>query len=193
MCNRCNWATVNDTMKRYHDTEWGVPLHDDQKLFEFLTLEVFQAGLSWQIVLNKREALRIAFKEFDPVAVSHFTETQADELLQNPLIIRNRQKIQACINNARCFLEIQATMGSFDRYIWRFTDNRPIINAFSSLKEIPAKTALSDKISADMKKKGFKFTGSTIIYAHMQATGMANDHLVSCFRYDEINNLHSRG
>jgi DNA-3-methyladenine glycosylase I len=189
MCIRCNWAASNERMIEYHDTEWGVPLHDDKKLFEFLVLEGFQAGLSWQIVLNKREAFRKAFSGFDAGIIAGYDEVKLDELIQNQAIIRNRQKIAACVINARCFLEVQKEFGSFDKYIWSFVDYKPVINAFTSLKELPAKTALSDKIAVDLKKRGFKFTGSTIVYAHMQATGMVNDHLTSCFRYEEINKL----
>ena len=186
MCNRCNWATGNKKMMEYHDTEWGVPLHDDQKLFEFLVLEGFQAGLSWQIVLNKREAFREAFDGFDPETVALYDEEKLNELINNAAIIRNRQKLAACVTNARCFNKVREEFGSFDAYIWGFTDNKPIMNAYTGMEEVPAKTKLSDKISADMKKRGFRFTGSTIIYAHMQATGMVNDHLTSCFRYEEI-------
>ncbi len=186
MCIRCNWAENNVLMTRYHDTEWGVPLHDDKKLFEFLVLEGFQAGLSWQIVLNKRENFRYAFDGFDPEAVAKYDDIKLNALVQDKSIIRNKQKIAATINNARCFLEVQKEFGSFDKYIWGFVDFKPIINAFTGMNELPAKTDLSDKIAADLKKRGFKFTGSTIVYAHMQATGMVNDHLTNCFRYDEI-------
>lgn len=185
MCKRCSWAT-GDLMTQYHDEEWGVPLHDDHKLFEFLILEAFQAGLSWKIVLNKREAFRAAFKQFDPGSVAQMTDNDVYALMQNVSIIRNRQKIQACIINAHCFLKIQEQHGSFDRYIWNFVDYKPIVNAFADVGEIPAKTALSDSISKDLKSKGFKFIGSTVMYAHMQATGMVNDHLTSCFRYNDI-------
>lgn len=186
MCNRCDWANGNSRMMTYHDTEWGVPLHDDRRLFEFLVLEGFQAGLSWQIVLNKREAFREAFDGFDPDRVARYDETKLNELIQNAAIIRNRQKLAACVTNARCFNTIREEFGSFDAYIWGFTDAKPIVNSFTRMEEVPAKTELSDKISADMKKRGFRFTGSTIVYAHMQATGMVNDHLTTCFRYEEI-------
>ena len=189
MRERCGWASTSKIMTDYHDTEWGVPLHDDQKLFEFFILEGFQAGLSWQIVLNKREAFREAFDNFDPVKVARYDEKKVEELVQNKAIIRNKMKIAACINNARRFLEVQNEFGSFDSYIWGFVDGKPIVNAFKSLSELPAKTELSDIISKDMKTRGFKFVGSTVIYAHMQATGMVNDHLVTCFRYAEIKNL----
>lgn len=189
MCKRCNWATKNDLMVKYHDEEWGVPLHDDNKLFEFFVLEGFQAGLSWQIVLNKRENFRKAFDCFNPQKVAQYTEDKIQELIQDKSIIRNKQKIRACVNNAQRFLEVQKEFGSFDRYIWRFVNNKPIQNAFKSLDELPAKTALSDKLSEDLKKRGFKFVGSTVVYAHMQATGMVNDHLISCFRYKEVQEM----
>ena len=186
MCTRCEWGTSNELMIKYHDEEWGVPLHDDQKLFEFFVLEGFQAGLSWQIVLNKRENFRKAFDWFDPVKVAAYTEEKIQNLTEDASIIRNKQKIAANVNNAQRFLEIQKEFGSFDRYIWGFVNHQPIQNTFTSLKQLPAKTPLSDTISVDLKKRGFKFVGSTVIYAHMQATGMVNDHLVSCFRYKEI-------
>jgi len=186
MCTRCEWGTSNELMIKYHDEEWGVPLHDDQKLFEFFVLEGFQAGLSWQIVLNKRENFRKAFDRFDPVKVAAYTEEKIQKLTEDASIIRNKQKIAATVNNAQRFLEIQKEFGSFDRYIWGFVNHQPIQNTFTSLKQLPAKTPLSDRISADLKKRGFKFVGSTVIYAHMQATGMVNDHLVDCFRYKEI-------
>ncbi len=186
MCKRCDWSTSNELMIRYHDEEWGVPLHDDRKLFEFFVLEGFQAGLSWQIVLNKRENFRKAFDHFDPKLVAKYDEKKLEELGNDASIIRNRQKIAACVNNAQRFLEIQQEFGSFDHYIWGFVDHNPIVNAFAAQKELPAKTELSDKISADLKKRGFKFVGSTVIYAHMQATGMVNDHLIDCFRYKEV-------
>lgn len=187
MCERCNWGTKNELMIKYHDTEWGVPLHDDQKLFEFFVLEGFQAGLSWQIVLNKREAFRKAFDYFDPEIVANYDEKKIEKLLADKSIIRNKLKINGCVNNARCYLEIQKEVGSFDKYIWGFVDYQPIVNAFTDLAQLPPKTPLSDTISTDLKKRGFKFVGSTVIYAHMQATGMVNDHLTSCFRYNEIN------
>ena len=189
MCERCNWSTSNELLIRYHDEEWGVPLHDDQKLFEFFVLEGFQAGLSWQIVLNKRENFRRAFDYFKPGIVASYDDKKIEELVQDKSIIRNRQKIAACVNNAQRFMEIQQDFGSFDKYIWGFVNHKPIVNTFSLLNELPAKTTLSDNISADLKKRGFKFVGSTVIYAHMQATGMVNDHLVSCFRYKEVQNV----
>ncbi len=187
MCERCNWVNSNPLMIKYHDEEWGVPLHDDLKLFEFFVLEGFQAGLSWQIVLNKREGFREAFDHFDPEIVAGYDRQKMEELMNNASIIRNRLKIAACINNARCFLEVQKEFGSFDNYIWKFVDYKPIINRFNDRSELPAQSSLSDKISKDLKKRGFKFVGSTVIYAHMQATGMVNDHLTCCYRYEEIN------
>ncbi|WP_303919133.1 DNA-3-methyladenine glycosylase I [Draconibacterium sediminis] len=186
MCKRCDWGTKNELMIKYHDEEWGVPLHDDDKLFEFFVLEGFQAGLSWQIVLNKRENFRKAFDHFNPQKVAQYSENKIQELIQDKSIIRNQQKIRACVNNAQRFLEVQKEFGTFDRYIWKFTDYKPIINSFKTLAELPAKTELSDAISKDLKSRGFKFVGSTVIYAHMQATGMVNDHLVDCFRYHEV-------
>lgn len=182
----CGWAVNDPLMKAYHDTEWGVPLHQDHKLFEFLVLEGFQAGLSWLIVLRKREAFRKAFAGFDPVEISGFTSDDVERLLTNREIIRNRSKIEAVIHNAGCFLEVVREFGTFDRYIWSFVGNKPIVNHFRELAELPARTEVSDAIAADMKKRGFKYAGSTIIYAHMQATGMVNDHLVKCFRHAEI-------
>lgn len=187
MCERCNWGFRNELMVNYHDTEWGVPLHDDRKLFEFLVLEGFQAGLSWQIVLNKRVAFRNAFDHFDPEKVAAYDSRKVDELMRNEAIIRNRRKIEASISNARCFLQIIDEFGSFDQYIWAFVGFKPTVNHFTDIKQLPAKTPLSDVISNDLKKRGFRFVGSTVVYAHMQATGMVNDHLVSCFRYHEIN------
>jgi len=189
MCKRCEWGTSNELMIKYHDEEWGVPLHDDQKLFEFFVLEGFQAGLSWQIVLNKRENFRRAFDYFDPNIVSAYNNEKLEELVQDKSIIRNRQKIAACVINAQRFLEIQKEFGSFDKYIWGFVNYQPILNSFTTLKELPANTELSDLISADLKKRGFKFVGSTVIYAHMQATGMVNDHLVHCFRHSEVQQI----
>jgi len=186
MCNRCDWGNANELMIKYHDEEWGVPLHDDRKLFEFFVLEGFQAGLSWQIVLNKRENFRRAFDNFNIEIVAKYDKTKIAELVQDKSIIRNKQKIAATVNNANCFLEVQKEFGSFDKYIWQFVDFKPVVNSFSKMSELPAKTALSDKIAADLKKRGFKFVGSTVIYAHLQATGMVNDHLVGCFRYAEV-------
>ena len=186
MCKRCDWGTSNELMIKYHDEEWGVPLHNDQKLFEFFVLEGFQAGLSWQIVLNKRENFRKAFDNFNPEIVAKYDENKIAELIQDKSIIRNKMKIAACVNNAKRFLDIQKEFGSFDKYMWGFVDYKPIVNSFTTQNELPAKTELSDEISIDLKKRGFKFVGSTVIYAHMQATGMVNDHLVDCFRYGEV-------
>lgn len=169
MCKRCDWGTSNELMMKYHDEEWGVPLHDDDKLFEFFVLEGFQAGLSWQIVLNKRENFRKAFDNFDPSEVANYTEDKIQQLITDKSIIRNQQKIRACVNNAQRFLEIQKEFGSFDKYIWGFVDHKPIQNKFERIKELPAKTELSDLISGDLKKRGFKFVGSTVIYAHIFA------------------------
>lgn len=186
MCKRCDWGTTNELMMKYHDEEWGVPLHDDQKLFEFIVLEGFQAGLSWQIVMNKRENFRRAFDAFDPKIVAEYKQDKLDKLAQDKSIIRNKMKIAACVNNAQRFLEIQKEFGSFDKYIWGFVDFKPIINSVTNRKDIPAKTKLSDKVSADLKTRGFKFVGSTVIYSHMQATGMINDHTIDCYRYKEV-------
>lgn len=186
---RCDWCLRNDLYIEYHDTEWGVPVHDDQLLFEFLLLEGVQAGLSWLTVLRKRENYRLAYDNFDPVKVAVYDDAKLQELLQNEGIIRNRLKVAASVNNAKCFLEVQQEFGSFDQYIWSFVDFKPIVNHFEKLEELPARTELSDKISKDMKRRGFKFVGSTIVYAHMQATGMVNDHLVSCFRHAELDGV----
>jgi DNA-3-methyladenine glycosylase I len=174
-------------MIAYHDREWGVPLHDDRKLFEFLVLESMQAGLSWRTVLHKRENFRKAFSGFDPRRVARYTAKDVARLMGDAGIIRNRQKIEAAINNARRFLEVQKEFGDFDRYIWGFVGGKPIRNRFRKLSELPARTELSDAVAKDLKQRGFKFLGSTVIYAHMQATGMVNDHLVRCFRYEEVN------
>jgi DNA-3-methyladenine glycosylase I len=186
MKKRCDWAASDPLMQKYHDTEWGVPLHDDRRLFEFLVLEGFQAGLSWSIVLKKREAFRDAFAGFEPEKVAAFTSPDVERLMLNDKIIRNRKKIEATINNAVCFLKLQAEYGSFDRYIWSFVNFRPVVNAFEKLSDLPARTALSDTIATALKSKGFTFVGSTVVYAHLQATGMVNDHLVDCFRYGEL-------
>jgi len=169
-------------MLRYHDREWGVPLHNDRKLFEFLVLEGMQAGLSWRTVLHKRENFRRAFDGFDFVKVARYGERDVERLLSDAGIIRNRAKIRAAINNAQRFLEVRKEFRTFDRYIWGFVGGKPICNRFRKLSELPARTPLSDAISADMKKRGFQFVGSTVMYAHMQATGMVNDHIVGCFR-----------
>jgi len=182
---RCPWGTVDDLYIRYHDDEWGVPVFDDQKQFEFLVLESAQAGLSWHTILKKRENYRVAYDGFDPEKIAKYDEHKIDELLQNAGIIRNRRKIESSINNARLFLEIQKEYGSFCNYIWGFVNGNPLVNHWKDMSEIPANTELSDLISKDLKKRGFKFLGSTIIYSHLQATGIVNDHLVSCFRWKE--------
>lgn len=180
---RCDWCLGDPLYRRYHDEEWGVPCRDDATLFEFLVLESAQAGLSWLTILRKRENYRGAFAGFDAAAVAAFDQHKVAALLQDSGIVRNRAKIEAAINNARRFLEIQTQFGSFAQYFWGFTDNRPLTNHWRSLSQVPATTPLSDTISKDMKQRGFRFFGSTICYAHMQATGMVNDHLVSCFRH----------
>ena len=185
--NRCGWAK-NELAVHYHDTEWGVPLHDDTKLFEFIVLEGAQAGLSWDTILRKRDAYREAFDGFDPAKVARYDDKKQAELLGNAGIIRNRLKIASAIKNANAFLDVQDEFGSFDRYIWEFVDGNPIVNEWKELAEIPARTDLSDAISKDLKSRGFNFVGSTIIYALMQATGMVNDHLVECFRRKELEN-----
>lgn len=173
-------------MVAYHDTEWGVPVHDDERLFEFLVLESMQAGLSWAIVLRKRENFRRAFAAFDPVAVARFGAKDVARLCADPGIIRNRAKIQSVVKNARAFLAVREEFGSFARYIWGFVDGRPIRHSIRKLEDLPARSPESDRIAADMKRRGFSFMGSTIVYAHMQATGMVNDHLVQCFRYRQV-------
>lgn len=190
MCERCNWSTKNELMIKYHDEEWGVPLFDDQKLFEFLVLEGFQAGLSWQLVLNKRENFRKAFDNFDVEKVAKYDEEKIAELIQDASIIRNRAKILGCINNANRYIEIQKEFGSFSSYMWSFVNNKPVVNKFTKMSELPATSALSDEVSKDLKKRGFKFVGSTIVYSHLQATGVVNDHITSCFRHKEIVNLY---
>lgn len=182
---RCDWAK-NDLAIHYHDTEWGVPLHNDQKLFEFLILEGAQAGLSWDTVLAKRENYRRAFDNFDAEKIAKYDEIKCTELLQNEGIIRNRLKIASAVRNAKCCLEVAAEFGTFDKYIWSFVDGKPIINSWETHKGIPATTPISDAMSKDLKKRGFNFIGSTIMYAFMQATGMVNDHLTTCFRYKEL-------
>jgi DNA-3-methyladenine glycosylase I len=184
---RCDWVNVSDAlMIDYHDREWGVPVHDDRKHFEFLVLEAAQAGLSWAIVLKKREGYRRAFSEFDPQKVARYTAKRIDKLTLDPSIIRNRMKIESAVRNARQFLAVQDEFGSFDSYCWRFVDGRPRLNRRKTMKDIPATSAESDAFSKDLKKRGFSFVGSTVIYAHMQAVGMVNDHLVNCFRFREV-------
>ena len=182
---RCPWA-IGELYVVYHDTEWGVPLHDDRKLFEFLVLEGAQAGLSWLTVLKKRENYRAAFDQFDPEKVARYNAAKVARLLNNPGIIRNKLKVAAAISNARAFLKVQEEFDSFDAYIWRFVAGKPKVNRWKTLKELPARTAESDALSRDLIQRGFKFVGSTIVYAHMQATGMVNDHTVDCFRYNEV-------
>ncbi|NEW82641.1 MAG: DNA-3-methyladenine glycosylase I [Mariniphaga sp.] len=189
MLIRCDWCLKDDLYLHYHDEEWGVPVHDEQKLFEFLILEGAQAGLSWLTVLRKREAYRKAFDGFDPQKIALYDHSKILELIKNEGIIRNRLKIESAIKNAQAFLMIQEQMGSFDRYIWDFVDGRTIQNRFATLKEIPAETEISRIISKDMKKRGFSFVGPTIIYAQMQATGMLNDHLINCHRYQELGGI----
>ena len=184
---RCHWATgVPDIYIRYHDTEWGVPVNDDSLLFEFLILEGFQAGLSWLTVLKKRDNFRRAFDGFNPVRMCRYDDRKISELLDNPGIIRNRLKIRAAITNAKAFLKTQEEFGTFAGYMWRFVEGRPIVNHWKSDRDIPASTPLSDKLSKDLIERGFKFVGSTIMYAHMQAVGMVNDHCIHCFRHREI-------
>ena len=185
--NRCSWAGENPLYVKYHDEEWGKPVYDDETLFEFLILETFQAGLSWITILKKRENFRKAFDNFDYKKIANYSEEKYEELLLDKGIIRNKLKIKSAISNAKAFMEIQKEFGSFSKYIWAFVGEKPIVNSFKEMKDIPANTEISDKISKDLKKRAFKFVGSTVIYAHMQATGMVNDHLVSCFRYNEVN------
>ena len=183
---RCEWAGKDPLYLDYHDKEWGVAVYDDDKLFEFLILETFQAGLSWITVLRKRENFRKAFDNFDYKKIATYQEEKYESLMQDAGIIRNQLKIRATISNAQAFISIQEEFGSFSKYIWGFVDGKPIQNSFKTLSELPAKTILSDEISKDLKKRGFKFVGSTVIYAHMQATGMVNDHVTSCFRHKEV-------
>jgi DNA-3-methyladenine glycosylase I len=179
---RCPWAT-NDLAVRYHDEEWGVPVHDDRLLFELLILEGAQAGLSWDTILRKRENYRAAFDGFDPARVARYDRRKVARLLADPGIVRNRLKIESAVTNARAFLQLQDEAGGFDRYLWEFAGGRPQVNAWRSMQQIPARTALSDALSKDLKRRGFRFVGSTICYAFLQATGVVNDHLVGCFRY----------
>ena len=186
---RCAWAGENPLYQRYHDREWGVPLHSDKKLFEFLSLEGMQAGLSWITVLRKREAFRQAFDGFDYNIVANYDSGKIEELINNSAIIRNKLKINAAVTNARAFLEVRREFGTFNRYIWGFVDNLPIQNTWTSLQEVPAKTLLAEELSKDLKMRGFSFVGPTIVYAHMQATGMVNDHTTDCFRHAEVRGL----
>ena len=184
--NRCSWCLSSDQYKAYHDTEWGVPVHDDRVHFEFLILEGAQAGLSWSTILKRREGYRKAFANFDPQKVSLFSEDKKEELMQDAGIVRNRLKIKSAVNNAKCFLEIQKEFGSFNAYVWKFVGNKPIINQWKTLNETPATSEISDQLSKDLKKRGFTFCGSTIMYAYMQACGLVNDHVKDCFRYKEL-------
>ena len=185
---RCKWCEKDPLYIKYHDTEWGVPVHDDQKLFECLLLETFQAGLSWITVLRKRENFRNVFDHFDYHKIALYDEGKIQELLQDTGIVRNKLKVRAAVSNAKAFMEVQKEFGSFDKYIWSFVDGTPIKNDWVTTKDLPAKTEISDILSKDLKKRGFKFVGSTIVYAYMQATGMVNDHTIDCFRYDELTN-----
>jgi len=184
--NRCPWPGDDELYIKYHDEEWGTPIHDDIKHFEFLVLESAQAGLSWITILRRRENYRKAYDYFDPVKVAKYDAKKINDLLNNPGIIRNRRKIEASIHNANRFLEIQQEFGSFDEYLWKFVDYKPVVNSWKSISEIPANSELSDEISNDLKKRGFKFIGTTIIYSHIQAVGLVNDHIVSCFRYQKL-------
>lgn len=183
---RCKWCGTDPLYMEYHDTEWGVPVFNDDKLFEFLILETFQAGLSWITILRKRENFRKAFDNFDYKKIANYSVAKYEELLLDSGIIRNKLKIKATISNAVAFMEVQNEFGSFSKYIWKFTNEKPIVNKWNDMKELPATTELSDIISKDLKKRGFKFVGSTVIYAHMQATGMVNDHVTDCFRHKEV-------
>jgi DNA-3-methyladenine glycosylase I len=184
---RCPWCLKFEEYIKYHDEEWGVPVHDDRTHFEFLILEGAQAGLSWSTILKKREGYRKNFAEFDPEKVARFTEKRLEKILQDPGIVRNKLKVHAAVNNAKHFLNVQKEHGTFDNYIWSFVNHKPIVNEWKSLKQIPATTKESDALSKDLIKRGFKFVGSTVMYAHMQACGLVNDHLSECFRYHEVN------
>lgn len=183
---RCPWCGTEELYVRYHDEEWGVPVHDDRKQFEFLVLEAAQAGLSWITILRKREGYRKAYVGFDAQAVARYGEQQVERLLANPGIVRNRRKVEASVNNAARFLEVQGEFGSFDRYLWRFVDHEPVRNRWHTLDEIPARTPLSEEVSEDLRRRGFTFLGPTVVYSHLQAVGLVNDHLVSCFRYRQL-------
>lgn len=187
MC-RCTWAEKNNLDRQYHDEEWGVPLYDDRKLFEFLILEGAQAGLSWSTILAKREGYREAFNDFDPIIIATYTQHDLDKLRENPKIIRNKLKIKSAVTNAQAFLRIIEEFGSFKKYIWNFVDGNPIVNHWKTMNEVPSTSGISDIMSKDLKSKGFKFVGPTICYAFMQATGMVNDHTIDCFRHQEIIN-----
>jgi len=187
--HRCGWCVGDKLYEAYHDTEWGVPVYDDARLFEFLILETFQAGLSWITILRKRENFREALDDFDYKKIAAYSESKLEQLLNNPGIVRNKLKVNATVSNAKAFMKIQEEFGSFSKYIWSFVDHKPVQNSVAYYKEAPATTAISDGLSKDLKKRGFKFTGSTVVYAHMQATGMVNDHEVNCFRYAEVKAL----
>jgi DNA-3-methyladenine glycosylase I len=183
---RCEWCGQDELYVRYHDLEWGVPIHEDRRLFEFLLLEGAQAGLSWLTILRKREAYRAAFAGFEPARVARFTERRVHKLLDNPAIVRNRLKIESAIGNARAFLRVQEQFGSFSEYQWQFVDGRPIQHRYRAWRDIPPTSVQSDRFSKDLRQRGFKFVGSTIVYAHMQATGMVNDHVLGCFRREQL-------
>lgn len=184
--NQCEWAGNDPLYNDYHDKEWGVPVYDDETIFEFLILETFQAGLSWITILRKRENFRKAFDSFDYKKIAKYSEEKIQELLQDAGIIRNKLKVRATVSNAQAFINVQNEFGTFSEYIWSFVGGKPIQNKFNSMNEIPATSDISDKLSKDLKKRGFKFVGSTVVYAHMQATGMVNDHVTDCFRYKEV-------
>ena len=190
--SRCPWSEINDLERHYHDTEWGVPQTHDQVLFEFLMLEGAQAGLSWDTILKKRENYRAAFAEFDPVKVARFTPARIEKLMLNEGIVRNRLKIVSSVENAKRFLDVQAEHGSFAKFLWRYVDGRPVQNKFRAMKDVPASTSISDQLSKDLKTRGLKFVGSTICYAYMQATGMVNDHLTNCPRFEPCRTLGER-
>ena len=183
MPRRCPWTTDDPLYMRYHDKEWGNPVHDDRKLFEFLILEGAQAGLSWITILKKREGYRKAFRDFEPERVARFSPARIEKLLLDPAIVRNRAKVESAVENARHFLEVQREFGSFDSYVWQFVDGEPLLNRYHRMAQVPAKTSESDSMSRDLRSRGFRFVGPTICYAYMQAVGMVNDHLVDCFRY----------
>ncbi len=186
MLHRCAWSTTDPLLSEYHDREWGAPVHDDRRMFEFLTLEAAQAGLSWLTILRRREGYRRAFAGFDPQEVARFGEEEIARLLADPGIIRNRLKVRAAVNNARAFLKVQEEFGGFSAYLWSFVDGRPRVNGWTSQSQIPATSLESDALSRDLKQRGFSFMGSTIVYAHLQATGLVNDHTVDCFRFAEL-------
>lgn len=189
---RCAWCENDELYTKYHDEEWGVPVFDDRKQFEFLVLESAQAGLSWLTILRKRESYRKAYDNFNPITVAKFDDRKIEELMKYEGIIRNERKIRASVNNAQRFIEVQKEFGSFSEYIWKFVDYKPIVNSWKSESEIPAKTELSEAISKDLKKRGFEFIGPVIIYSHLQATGLINDHIIDCFRYDQINKMRKK-